>query len=420
MTQQDQCSQTPHIQPQQAHHPKSQHPKSQTLAVRAGIDTDRQHGAVTPALYLSSNYSFSDFNQPRKYDYSRSGNPTRDLLAEALADLEQAAGGVITATGMAAVTLVTQLVPKGGLVIAPHDCYGGTFRLLNTLHEKGIIEVAFIDQSDTEKVRAALTRGADLLWIETPSNPLLRVVDVQSLCDLAGKKVLKVVDNTFLSPALQQPLNLGADLVIHSTTKYINGHSDVVGGAVLAKTPELAERVKWWANCIGITAAPFDCLLTLRGLRTLHVRLQQHVANTEAVIKDLQKHPAVGRIYYPGLTDHPGHEIAKKQQKGFGAMLSFELNGDETQVRQFLAQLELFTLAESLGGVESLVCHPATMTHAAMTPVAQVKAGISQQLIRLSVGIEHSEDLLADLNQALNRCLLNPVQSKPLKQKQHG
>ena len=394
--------------------------QSQTLSVRAGIDTDTQHGAVTPALYLSSNYSFADFNQPRKYDYSRSGNPTRDLLAEALSDLEQASGGVVTATGMAAVTLVTQLVPKGGLVIAPHDCYGGTFRLLNTLHEKGILEVAFIDQSDTDKVRAALTRGADLLWIETPSNPLLRVVDVQALCDLAGNAVLKVVDNTFLSPALQQPLNLGADLVIHSTTKYINGHSDVVGGAVLAKTPELAERVKWWANCIGITAAPFDCLLTLRGLRTLHVRLQQHVANTEAVIKDLQKHPAVGQIYYPGLTDHPGHEIAKKQQKGFGAMLSFELNGDETQVRQFLAQLELFTLAESLGGVESLVCHPATMTHAAMTPVAQVKAGISQQLIRLSVGIEHSEDLLADLNQALNRCLLNPVKSKPLKQKQHG
>lgn len=376
-------------------------------------------------MYLSSNYSFADFNQPRKYDYSRSGNPTRDLLAEALADLEEAAGGVVTATGMAAVTLVTQLVPKGGLVIAPHDCYGGTFRLLNTLHEKGILEVAFIDQSDTHKVRAALTRGADLLWIETPSNPLLRVVDVQSLCDLAGDKVLKVVDNTFLSPALQQPLNLGADLVIHSTTKYINGHSDVVGGAVLAKTPELAERVQWWANCIGITAAPFDCLLTLRGLRTLHVRLKQHVENTEAVIEALQNNPSVGQIYYPGLTDHDGHEIAKKQQKGFGAMLSFELNGGEAEVRQFLAGLKLFTLAESLGGVESLVCHPATMTHAAMTPVAQVKAGISQQLIRLSVGIEHSEDLLADLNQALeqcasNRCSLHPFQSKQVKQKQHG
>ncbi len=372
---------------------------------------------MTPALYLSSNYSFADFNQPRKYDYSRSGNPTRDLLAEALADLEQAAGGVVTATGMAAVTLVTQLVPKGGLVIAPHDCYGGTFRLLNTLHEKGIIEVAFIDQSDANKVRAALTRGADLLWIETPSNPLLRVVDVQALCDLAGPSVLKVVDNTFLSPALQQPLTLGADLVIHSTTKYINGHSDVVGGAVLAKTAELAERVAWWANCIGITAAPFDCLLTLRGLRTLHVRLQQHVANTLAVITALQAHPAVGKIYYPGLADHPGHELAKKQQKGFGAMLSFELEGNESQVRLFLSQLKLFTLAESLGGVESLVCHPATMTHAAMTVQAQVKAGISGQLIRLSVGIEHSEDLLADLNQALNRCLLSPLHSQ---QQYHG
>ncbi len=378
--------------------------QSQTQAVRAGIDTDTQHGAVTPALYLSSNYSFADFNQPRKYDYSRSGNPTRDLLADALAEMEQAAGGVVTSTGMSAVTLVTQLVPHGGLVIAPHDCYGGTFRLLNTLHEKGVFEVAFIDQSDLDLVKATLDRGADLLWIETPSNPLLRVVDVKALCALAGDAVLKVVDNTFLSPALQQPLTLGADLVIHSTTKYINGHSDVVGGAVLAKTEELTEKVQWWANCIGITAAPFDCLLTLRGLRTLHVRLQQHVANAERILDLLASHPAVGQIYYPGLADHPGHDIAAKQQKGFGAMLSFELNGD---VRSFVNQLELFTLAESLGGVESLVCHPATMTHAAMSPEAQENAGISPQLIRLSVGIEHAEDLIKDLELSLNRCLLS-------------
>ena len=264
---------------------------NETAAVRAGIDCDGQHGAVTPPLYLSSNYSFADLNQPRKYDYSRSGNPTRDLLAEALAELEQADGGVVTSTGMSAVLLVTQLLPQNAVVIAPHDCYGGTFRLLTTLHEKGQLQVEFVDQSNWQQVSQALEKKPALLWIETPSNPLLRVVDVKALCELAGPDVLKVVDNTFLSPALQQPITLGADLVVHSTTKYINGHSDVVGGAVLAKTPELTEKIQWWANCIGITAAPFDCLLTMRGLRTLNVRMKQHLENTEKILDFLQTTP---------------------------------------------------------------------------------------------------------------------------------
>lgn len=385
---------------------------NQTTAVRAGIDCDTQHGAVTPPLYLSSNYAFADLDQPRQYDYSRSGNPTRDILAEALAELEQAAGGVVTATGMGAVNLILQLLPKDGLVIAPHDCYGGTFRLLTTLHEKGSMKLEFIDQNDWSQVHLAMDKKPDLLWIETPSNPLLRVVDVRKLCDAAGPDVLKVVDNTFLSPALQQPITLGADLVVHSTTKYINGHSDVVGGAVLAKTPELAEKVTWWANCIGITASPFDCLLTTRGLRTLNVRMKQHLENTEKVIAYLQQHPAIEKIHYPGLCDHPGHDVAKSQQAHFGAMFSFELKGGREEVGQLVNNLNYFTLAESLGGVESLICHPATMTHAAMAPEAQINAGIQDNLIRLSVGIECADDLIADLEYGLSRTLIKPVKDK--------
>ncbi|MCB1582375.1 MAG: cystathionine gamma-synthase [Xanthomonadales bacterium] len=393
---------------------------NETTAVRAGIDCDQQHGAVTPPLYLSSNYSFTDLGQPRQYDYSRSGNPTRDILADALAELEQAAGGVVTSTGMSAVLLVLQLLPKNGRVLAPHDCYGGTFRLLTTLHEKGQLQVDFVNQTDDEAVRLALENNPDLLWIETPSNPLLRVVDVHALCELAGDDVLKVVDNTFLSPALQQPITLGADLVIHSTTKYINGHSDVVGGAVLAKTPELAEQIKWWANCIGITAAPFDCLLTTRGLRTLNVRMKQHLENTEHIIEFLQQHPAIEKIHYPGLAEHPGHEIAKKQQAHSGAMISFELKGGFEQVRTLVNSLKYFTLAESLGGVESLICHPATMTHAAMAPAAQLTAGIKQNLIRLSVGIEQVDDLLADLEHGLSRSQIQTVEGVALKERSHG
>lgn len=387
----------------------------ETQAVRAGIESDEQYGAVTPALYLSSNYSFKDLNQPRTYDYSRSGNPTRDVLAKALAKLEQAEGGVITSTGMSAVFLVLQLLDKGAIVIAPHDCYGGTFRLLTTLHEKGLIDVRFVDQTDSEKVKEQLSDKPALLWIETPSNPLLRVVDIKKLCDTVGPDVLKVVDNTFLSPALQQPITLGADLVVHSTTKYINGHSDVVGGAVLAKTAELTEKITWWANCIGITASPFDCLLTTRGLRTLNVRMQQHLSNVKKIIEFLQQHPAIEKIHYPGLKEHPGHDIAAKQQQDFGAMLSFNIKGGLNNVHTFVNQLRYFTLAESLGGVESLVCHPATMTHAAMAKEAQLKAGITDNLIRLSVGIENCTDLIQDLDNALHRCQISSV-----KESSHG
>jgi cystathionine gamma-synthase len=375
-----------------------------TRAVRAGIETDHQHGAVVPPLHLSTNYSFAGFNEKREYDYSRSGNPTRDLLADALADLERGAEAVVTASGMAAVALALELVPAGGKVLAAHDCYGGTWRLLDAWAKKGRFEVHFADLTDPSALAAGLAHRPALVWVETPSNPLLRITDIRHMALAAhAADALCVVDNTFLSPALQQPLALGADLVVHSTTKYINGHSDVVGGAVIAREPEMAEKLKWWGNCLGLTGAPFDSWLTLRGLRTLSARLRAHQENAAALADLLNEHPAVTRVFYPGLASHPQHALAKRQQSGFGAMLSFELEGGEDAVRAFLDGLQCITLAESLGGVESLIAHPATMTHAAMAPEARRTAGISDTLLRLSVGIEDIADLSRHLRAALAR-----------------
>ncbi|MEM8815702.1 MAG: cystathionine gamma-synthase [Pseudomonadota bacterium] len=373
-----------------------------TRAVRAAIESDTQHGAVVPPLHLSSNFAFAGFGEKRQYDYTRSGNPTRDALADALSDLEGGAGAVVTSSGMAALTLVTHLLKPGDLLVAPHDCYGGTYRLFDALARKGQFDIAFVDQSDVAALDAACADKPALILVETPSNPLLRIVDVESIAERARAcGALLAVDNTFLSPALQQPIALGADLVIHSTTKYINGHSDVVGGCVVAATEDLAEQLCWWANCLGITGAPFDSFLTLRGIRTLHVRLREHEAGASLLANLLDQHAGVQRVYYPGLATHPGHDIASRQQSGFGGMLSFEIDGDETAVRTFLESLEYFSLAESLGGVESLVCHPASMTHAAVTPEALATAGVGQNLIRLSVGLENPEDLVADILRAL-------------------
>ena len=378
-----------------------------TIAARSGVDKDTAHGAVMPPLYLSSNYSFAGFDQKRKYDYSRSGNPTRDVLAETLAELEGGAGAVVTATGMAAVDLPLSLLNPGELLIAPHDCYGGTHRLLTARARKGHFRVAFVDQNDGEALDKALADGCKLVLIETPSNPLLRVVDVADVCRRAHAVGAKVVaDNTFLSPALQRPLELGADIVVHSTTKYINGHSDVVGGAVIAADPADHEQLAWWANCLGVTGSPFDAYQTLRGLRTLFTRIERQQATAGLVAAVLEQHPAVRAVHYPGLTSHPGHVLALRQQSGPGAMLSFELNGGADAVRDLIEALDIFTLAESLGGVESLIAHPATMTHAAMTPDARVTAGITDGLIRLSVGLEHQDDILADLVQALDALVL--------------
>ncbi len=382
-----------------------------TTAVRTGIDTDRQYGSVTPPLYLSSNFSFEDFAQPRQYDYTRSGNPTRDQLGKALAKLEGGYDGVITSSGMSAIYLVTHLLDKGDVIIAPHDCYGGSYRLFKTLNDKGLFDVRFVDQGNPSSLAEALKSNPKLIWIETPSNPLLRVVDIRQICSEVGDEVIKVVDNTFLSPILQQPLSLGADIVVHSTTKYINGHSDVVGGAVIAKRKEVHDDLAWWANCTGITGSPFDSFITTRGLRTLSVRMKQHEENASAVVGYLNKHPAVEQVFYPGLETHSTHRIAAQQQTGFGAMFSFTLNQDEICQKTFVKHLQLFTLAESLGGVESLICHPATMTHAALSPDALENAGIGSNLFRLSVGIEDAQDLINDLNTALSRSTLKALKA---------
>jgi cystathionine gamma-synthase len=375
-----------------------------TRAVRAALESDTQHGAVVPPIHLTSTYAFTAFGEKRCYDYTRSGNPTRDALAEAIASLEGGAGGVITASGMAAVALVCQLLKADELLVAPHDCYGGTYRLFDALAKRGALSVEFVDQTDSKALDRVFERQPKLVWVETPSNPLLRIVDIASIAQRAKHVgALLLVDNTFLSPGWQRPLALGADLVLHSTTKYLNGHSDVVGGAVIAATPALQERLTWWANCIGVTGAPFDSYLTLRGLRTLYARLKVHGDNATAVAELLSSHPAISRVYYPGLASHPQHVLACAQQSGFGAMVSFELKGGIPNVCAFLHGLRCFSLAESLGGVESLVAHPATMTHAAMNVEARRIAGISDTLLRLSIGIEEKEDLIADLRAALDR-----------------
>jgi len=373
-----------------------------TRAVRTAIESDTQYGAVVPPLHLSSNYAFAGFGEKREYDYTRSGNPTRDALGEALTTLEGGAGAVVTASGMAALNVMVQLLEPGDLLVVPHDCYGGTYRLYEALGRKGHFEVLFVDQTDDEALARACARKPKLILTETPSNPLLRIVDIAKVAELAREcGALYAVDNTFLSPALQQPIALGADIVVHSTTKYINGHSDVVGGALVAATTELADELTWWANCIGATGAPFDSFLTLRGLRTLQVRMRQHEETASLLAHVLEAQDGVRRVYYPGLETHAGHAIAQRQQSGFGGMISFEIEGGEAAVRAFVDGLRYFSLAESLGGVESLVCHPASMTHAPVSAEALAEAGISQSLVRLSIGLEASEDLVDDILQAL-------------------
>ena len=377
----------------------------QTRAVRAGVDSDEQHGAVMPPVYLTSNFGFAGFDEPREHDYTRTSNPTRETLAGALADLENGAGATVTATGMGAITLALQLLDPGQKIVAPVDAYGGTFRLLNGLAARGVVDVELVDQADAAATGAAL-EGARMLWVESPTNPLLRIMDLKKLSGLARQNdALMVVDNTFLSPALQRPLDFGADLVVHSTTKYLNGHSDVVGGAVVSSTEELAEKMSWWANATGLTGAPFDSFLTLRGVRTLFVRIAQHEKNAAALADVLLAHDAVDKVFYPGLPSHPGHELARKQQSGFGGMLSFELAGGQPAARAFLEAVSLFTLAESLGGVESLACHPATMTHATLDSASQEKAGIKPGLVRLSVGIEATADLVRDVQRGLDAAM---------------
>jgi cystathionine gamma-synthase len=375
---------------------------SQTIAAANGIATDEEFGAVVPPIYLSTTFAFAGFEQPRGYEYTRTSNPSRDLLADTIAKLEGGVGAVMLASGMAAVDLVLARLKPDELAIAPHDCYGGTYRLLSARRDRGQFDVSFIDQSDETALLAALEKKPALILIETPSNPLMRVVDVRVIAMRAKAVGAKTaVDNTFLSPALQRPIALGADFVIHSTTKYLNGHSDVVGGAVVAAEKADLDELSAWANITGVTGAPFDAYLTLRGLRTLFPRIERQQATAAAVAKFLQEDPRVSAVHYPGLGSHPGHAIAKSQQAGFGAMLSFELVGGLRAVRRFVETLEVITLAESLGGIETLVAHPATMTHAGMGAEARRAAGISDGLLRLSIGLEAEADLIADLKTGL-------------------
>ncbi|MCQ5472941.1 cystathionine gamma-synthase [Pantoea sp. AN62] len=376
--------------------------KQATIAVRSGLNDDEQYGCVVPPIHLSSTYNFLDFNEPRAHDYSRRGNPTRDVVQRTLAELEGGAGAVLTNTGMSAIHLVTTVFLKpGDLLVAPHDCYGGSYRLFDSLSKRGAYRVKFVDQGDLNALQAALDEKPKLVLIESPSNPLLRVVDISAICGAArAAGALSVVDNTFMSPALQNPLALGADLVIHSCTKYLNGHSDVVAGAVIAKDPQLATDLAWWANNIGVTGSAFDSYLLLRGIRTLAPRMAAAQRNALAIVDYLKQQKQVKKLYHPSLPENAGHEYAVRQQRGFGAMLSFEVDGDEALLRRFLKALRLFTLAESLGGVESLISHTATMTHAGMSAEARAAAGISDTLLRVSVGIEDHEDLIADLDNA--------------------
>jgi cystathionine gamma-synthase len=377
--------------------------KSATVAVRAGINSDKHHGAVIAPIHLSSTYALKGFNEKRQFDYSRTGNPTRSTFGQAIADLEHGVVGIVTSTGMSAVHLLCQLLNTEDTVVIPHDCYGGSYRLFTHLEKRGQFKVIVVDQNDESALAEALDKKPKLVLVESPSNPLLRLVDIEKITKAShAVGALVAVDNTFLSPLLQKPLLLGADIVFHSTTKYINGHSDVVGGVLVTKEQALGEQLAWWANCIGITGSPFDSYLALRGLKTLPVRMKQHQENANEVAKYLKDQSAIKAVYFPGLADHPGHEIAKRQQTGFGAMMSFEIKGDVEAVKVLFDKLELFTLAQSLGGVESLISHPSTMTHAGMEIEAQIAAGITQSLVRISVGIEDVEDIISDLEQALH------------------
>ena len=375
-----------------------------TRAIHAGQPDDPSTGAVTTPIFQTSTFRQTEPGVNKGFCYARTGHPTRSALEENLAALEGARYGLAFASGMAAIHAVLSTLTKGDHVVSTQDLYGGAWRIFTKVFARFGVDFTFVDSTSPANVEAAIRPETKLLWLETPSNPLLRVTDIARCAAIArAKRITTAVDNTFATPVLQQPLALGADLVVHSTTKYINGHSDVVGGAVIARDRALHEELAWWANCLGITGSPFDAYLTLRGLRTLHPRMRQHAENAEAVAAKLAAHPAVRRVYWPGLPDHAGHVLASRQQRAFGAIVSFELAGGEPAVRRFVEGLRCFSLAESLGGVESLVAHPETMTHAGMDPAARAAAGITPGLLRLSVGIEATEDLLADLDAALAR-----------------
>lgn len=373
----------------------------ETIAIHAGERPDRAFGAISVPIYQTSTFVFEDVGKTRGYDYSRTANPTRKVLEDTIARLEGGKAGFAFATGMAAETTVMHLLKAGDHVISGDDVYGGTYRLFQSVMRDFGLEFTFLRMNSREAIEQAIKPNTRMLWLETPSNPLLNITDLEMAVAVARKhRLLTVIDNTFATPYFLRPIEYGVDLVVHSTTKYLNGHCDVVGGAVVTATDELTERVQFLLNAMGTCASPFDSWLVIRGIETLPVRMKQHGENARAVANYLKAHPRVKRVFYPGLDSHPGHEIAKRQMRGFGGMVSFELNGIEA-VNSFLKRIKVFSLAESLGGVASLVEHPATMSHASMPKEFREKVGITDGLVRLSVGLENIDDLLEDLRQAL-------------------
>ncbi|MEW4528678.1 PLP-dependent aspartate aminotransferase family protein [Maioricimonas sp. JC845] len=374
----------------------------QTRCVHVGVNKDTAYNSCITPIYPSSTFYWDDLNTHKGYDYTRSGNPTRKALEENLAALEGGIDCKATCTGMAAITTAMHLFRPGDHIVAGHDIYGGTYRLFADVLTSQGYRFSFVNMGDPENVRAAITPETKGIWIESPSNPLLNVVDIAAITDIARSAgAVSIADNTFLSPYLQRPMELGVDVVVHSTTKYLNGHSDVVGGCVITRNEEHAERIGYIVNAMGLGCSPFDAWLVLRGVKTLGPRMEAHQRGATALARMLDEHPAVERVYYPGLESHPGHELAKRQQAGFGAMLSFDVKGGRPEAEQVFSRLKLFSLAESLGGVESLVEYPETMSHASMTLEARREAGISERTIRVSVGIESPDDLVADMRQAL-------------------
>jgi len=376
--------------------------KFETTCVHAGVDKDSTFNSATTPIYPSSTFYWDDLNTHRGFDYTRSGNPTRKALEENLTALEGGIACQATSTGMSAILTAMQLFKPGDHIITSYDIYGGTYRLFDDLLTAQGYEFSFIKMGDPQNVKDAIRDNTKAVWIETPSNPLVNLVDIEAITAIAKEhNLVALADNTFLSPYLQQPMQLGVDVVVHSTTKYLNGHSDVVGGAVICKHQEHAERVAFITNAMGLGCSPFDAWLVLRGIKTLGPRMEAHQRGAMALARMLDEHPNVDRVYYPGLESHAQHELAKRQQRGFGAMLSFDLKGGRAEVEQFFSKLKVFLLAESLGGVESLVEYPETMSHASITEAARREAGISESTIRVSVGIEHPDDLVADMQQAL-------------------
>lgn len=376
--------------------------KLQTKTIHAGVDKDTAYNSIITPIYQTSTFRFEDIGTTKGFDYTRSGNPTRTALEENIAALEGGICARVIASGMAAIAVTLHFLKSGDHLICTNDCYGGTERLLRLYSDTFGIEISYVDMKNHEDIKKAIKVNTKAVWIETPSNPLLNIYDIKSICEIAHtSNLFAVVDNTFLSPVNQRPLELGADIVVHSTTKYLNGHSDVVGGAIIVNKPELAEKLSYLVNALGQGEAPFDAWLVLRGIKTLVPRMKAHEENANAVAKFLAKNKNVLKVNYPGLETHPQHELAKKQQNGFGGMISFEVNGTIEKVNKVLKGTKIFSLAESLGGIESLICHPATMTHASMDPMLKENVGINERLIRLSVGIEDVNDLLEDLEQAL-------------------